>query len=63
MLVTKPEKPEEWELHLPRQMLQPWDSYGLFFFGAQGAKPPMQSDLLPKAQETYKSEIHPKVGT
>lgn len=34
-----------------------------YFFGAQGAKPPMQSDLLPKAQETYKSEIHPKVGT
>lgn len=33
------------------------------FFGAQGAKPPIQSDLLPKAQETYKSEIHPKVGT
>lgn len=39
----------------------PWSH--IFFSGAQGSQAPMQSDLLTKAQEAYKSEVHPKVGT
>lgn len=54
VLATKTEKSQEWELHVPGNCHNR-EAPAVFFSGAQGAKPPVQSDLLPTATETWRS--------